>query len=106
MPWHACCQTASSSWINIFLVVYSQLFDSLSCVIISSDYLSLAGSVISVVVFQFQFQLKFSITRFSVTIKFQLCYFSFYFSYYGDFSVSVVGLYLHNTMFDSQIKST
>jgi len=43
--------------------------------------LDLTTSVISVVVFQFQFQLKFWITSFSVTIKFNLfCYFSFYYS--------------------------
>jgi len=41
-------------------------------------------------------------------IKFQLCYFSFYLSYYGDFSVSVPVsvVCVRNAMFDSQIKST
>jgi len=35
---------------------------------------------------------------FSVTIEFQLSYFSFYFSYYGDFSVSVkFQLYMYVT---------
>jgi len=37
-----------------------------------------ATSVISVAVFQFQFQLKFWITSFLVTIKFQLLFFSLY----------------------------
>ena len=56
----------------------------------------------------FSVSVKFFDHVFSVTIKFQLRYFSFYFSYYGDFSVSVPVsvVYVRIAMFDSQIKLT
>jgi len=57
-------------------------------------------SDISVVVFQFQSKFC-TASFFSVTIKFQLCYFS----YCGDFPVPVSAVYVRNTMFDSQIQS-
>jgi len=42
---------------------------------------------------------------FSVTIKFQLFYFSLYFSYYCDFSVPVSVVYARNPMFGRKAKS-